>query len=49
MGQGESTRTRPRLVRAMLQDVRLVVALQVEFERQTLKPVFHFIGYRLWV
>jgi hypothetical protein len=23
------------------------VALQVAFERQTLKPVFHFIGYRL--
>jgi hypothetical protein len=25
------------------------VALQVEFERQILKPAFHFIGYRLWV
>jgi hypothetical protein len=25
------------------------VALQVAFERQTLKPVFQFIGYRLWV
>jgi hypothetical protein len=25
------------------------VAPQVEFERQTLKPVFHLIGYRLWV
>jgi hypothetical protein len=25
------------------------VALQVPFERQTLKPVFHLIGYRLWV
>jgi hypothetical protein len=25
------------------------VALQVEFERQTLKPVFHVIGNRLWV
>ena len=25
------------------------VALQVEFERQTLKPVFHLIGVRLWV
>jgi hypothetical protein len=24
------------------------VALQVEFERQTLKPGFHLIGYRLW-
>jgi hypothetical protein len=29
--------------------VLLGVALQVEFERQTLKPVFHLIGYRLWV
>ena len=27
----------------------LDVALQVVFERQTLKPVFHLIGYRLWV
>jgi hypothetical protein len=26
-----------------------VVALQVAFERQTLKPVFHLIGFRLWV
>jgi hypothetical protein len=26
-----------------------VVALQVAFERQTLKPVFYLIGYRLWV
>jgi hypothetical protein len=26
-----------------------VVALQVAFERQILKPVFHLIGYRLWV
>jgi hypothetical protein len=25
------------------------VALQVAFERQILKPVFHSIGYRLWV
>jgi hypothetical protein len=24
------------------------VALQVAFERQTLKLVFHLIGYRLW-
>jgi hypothetical protein len=24
------------------------VALQVEFERHILKPVFHLIGYRLW-
>jgi hypothetical protein len=27
----------------------LAVALQVAFERQTLKPVFHLRGYRLWV
>jgi hypothetical protein len=26
-----------------------VVAVQVGFERQILKPVFHLIGYRLWV
>jgi hypothetical protein len=26
-----------------------VVALQVAFERQTLKPVFRLICYRLWV
>jgi hypothetical protein len=25
-----------------------VVALQVAFERQILKPVFRLIGYRLW-
>jgi hypothetical protein len=25
------------------------VAVQVAFERQTLKPVFHLIGYSLWV
>jgi hypothetical protein len=25
------------------------VAVQVAFERQTLKPIFHLIGYRLWV
>jgi hypothetical protein len=25
------------------------VALQVEFERQILKPAFHLIGFRLWV
>jgi hypothetical protein len=27
----------------------LGVALQVEFERQILKPVFHLIGFRIWV
>jgi hypothetical protein len=26
-----------------------VVALHVAFERHTLKPVFHLIGYRLWL
>jgi hypothetical protein len=28
---------------------RRAVALQVAFERQILKPVFHLIGFRLWV
>jgi hypothetical protein len=32
-----------------VRDERHGVALQVEFERSTLKPVFHLIGYRLWV
>jgi hypothetical protein len=27
----------------------LGVALQVEFERQILKPVFQLMGFRLWV
>jgi hypothetical protein len=30
-------------------DAALAVALQVAFERQTLKPIFHLIGYRFWV
>jgi hypothetical protein len=30
-------------------DVGLVVALQVEFEREIMKPVFRLIGFRLWV
>ena len=34
---------------AGLGTVHNVVALQVEFERQILKPVFHLIGFRLWV
>jgi hypothetical protein len=25
------------------------VALQVAFEKQTLKPIFYLVGYRLWV
>jgi hypothetical protein len=36
-------------VRVYLDDAALGVALQVAFERQILKPVFHLIGYRLWV
>ena len=28
---------------------RRVVAMQVAFERQILKAVFHMIGFRLWV
>jgi hypothetical protein len=32
-----------------LNSVYHIVALQVEFERKTLKPVFHLIGYKLWV
>jgi hypothetical protein len=28
---------------------RRCVAVQVAFERHILKPVFHLIGYRLWV
>jgi hypothetical protein len=35
-------------LRGCVFDVR-EVALQVEFERQILKPVFHLIGFRLWV
>ena len=35
----------PGLLRRRARDV----ALQVAFERQISKPVFHFIGYRLWV
>jgi hypothetical protein len=29
--------------------LHLGVALQVAFERQTLNPGFHLIGYRLWI
>ena len=34
---------------AKLNSTLPVVALQDEFERQILKPVFHLIGSRLWV
>jgi hypothetical protein len=34
---------------AVAQVPPLDVALQVEFEKQILKPVFHLIGFRLWV
>jgi hypothetical protein len=30
-------------------ELRLVVVAQVAFERHILKPVFHLIGYRIWV
>jgi hypothetical protein len=33
----------------LAQHQRHGVALQVAFEKQILKPVFHLIGYRLWV
>jgi hypothetical protein len=39
-GRPRGTRSRSRGARG--------VALQVAFERQTLKPAFHLIGYRLW-
>jgi hypothetical protein len=41
---GDDLRQRP-----LDAEAHLAVALQVAFERQTLKPVFHLIGYRLWV
>jgi hypothetical protein len=40
---------RPHAPAARLGPRLRAVALQVAFERQTLKPVFHLIGYRLWV
>jgi hypothetical protein len=41
---------REALVEGVVDDGRRRdVALQVAFERQTLKPAFHLIGYRLWV
>jgi hypothetical protein len=50
MGQGESAVRRPAAVPRQLGDLRRHdVALQVEFERRILKPVFHLIGFRLWV
>jgi hypothetical protein len=56
MGQLDSTcRAPPRVMsvsrseQAVRDDNPRSVALQVEFERQILKPVFHLIGYRLWV
>jgi hypothetical protein len=44
MGQHHSTRIKPRLDDEL---VRRVVAVQVAFERHTLKPVFHLIGSRV--
>jgi hypothetical protein len=42
----EHVRVRPEHGRRA---VPRVVALQAAFERQILKPLFHLIGYRLWV
>jgi hypothetical protein len=53
MGQLDSTCRAPPLPlplsRALALALVQVVAVQVAFERQNLKPVFHLIGYRLWV
>ena len=56
MGQLDSTcRAPPQVAKARgehaadEQVAHRDVALQVAFERQTLKPVFHLIGVRLWV
>jgi hypothetical protein len=38
-----------RISTSAMKGEKRVVALQVEFERQILKPVFHLIGFRLWV
>jgi hypothetical protein len=40
---------RGRLAHGGVDPLVRAVALQVAFERQTLKPVFQLIGYRLWV
>jgi hypothetical protein len=37
------------IARCCMMSIARCVALQVEFERQILKPAFHLIGYRLWV
>jgi hypothetical protein len=43
-------RTAPAVASALSNSAAFpVVALQVAFERQILKPVFHLIGFRLWV
>jgi hypothetical protein len=51
MGQLDSTCSAPPYrLNACHSDLLIQgVALQVAFERQTLKPVFQLIGYRLWV
>jgi hypothetical protein len=51
MGQLDSNMQSPtssRLSHSWRSTLR-AVALHVAFERETLKPVFHLIGYRLWV
>jgi hypothetical protein len=45
----EGALTSIRLPKTQYNTLPRGVALQVAFERQTLKPVFHSIGYRLWV
>jgi hypothetical protein len=55
MGQLNSTCRAPPRVQAPDEDgavavvAPLHVALQVAFERQTLKPVFRLMGFRLWI
>jgi hypothetical protein len=47
MGQLDSTCRAPP--RGAARRAALAVAAQVAFERQTLKPAFHLMGYGLWV
>jgi hypothetical protein len=54
MGQLDSTAVQPPHLDGERDVVRVArkrrgVALQIAIERQTLKPVFRLIGYRLWV
>jgi hypothetical protein len=49
MGKPEFQLVQPPRLRRLRRRQILAVALQVAFERQILKPVFHLIGYGLWV